>query len=736
MSGFEELGLMPGLVHAVEDMQWYLPRPVQQEAIPLILGGGHVMCAAETGSGKTGAFSLPMLQVTWEALNRRSSKTSSTRCVINPDDCNTNCKISADGLLMQCHDARGWGGARCTFGVRKGRWYYEAVVVEENGIVRLGFSTAQGGLELGKDSFGFGYGGTGKKSFAGVFDDYGGTFGAGDRIGVAIDVDSGSLTYYKNGTSLGEAFKIPADLHGAAFHPCACVKNSLVEFVFSPKHVKCLPKGFSAMDDAAGPEQDEIAAEVQRKLRSVGGTGPTCIVVEPTLELCNQVIAETVKFTKHLSNPAIKLATVVGKRETREIVTELKRGADIVVGTPGKLESFVDSGTIPLANVRFLIMDEADRFANEHFNFVTKLFGKIQGANQGRTQVCMFSATLHSPEIRRLATEICPQATWVDLKGKEYVPETVHHAVVYVDPVEAKWQADGMYTTDGVHAKDKVQGDVYGSEGTKHLKAHTVVKLIEAYKMPQGIVFCRTRLDCDNLAAYLTARGGKKPSGSFTDKGKENLYSNVALHSGFSPKQRDERLTMFKEGYVRFLICTDVAARGIDIQGLPYVINVTLPDKSEDYIHRVGRTGRADRMGLAISIVSRCKEKVWYHTCPSRGEGCTNTNVAEPVPGGAAGQMRGGCCIWYNEPALADAIEKRLGQQLDELDHKTLKYHIDGAEADTATFGRTKQEAKRQVAGLSDQRRSSIAAVTALDKAAQQTFLRNEGVVADILKGI
>merc|ERR1712070_878841 len=107
-----------------------------------------------------------------------------------------------------------------------------------------------------------------------------------------------------------------------------------------------------------------------------------------------------------------------------------------------------------------------------------------------------------------------------------------------------------------------------------------------------------------------------------------NAYSCACVHS--DRKDRNQNLQAFKNGELRFLICTDVVARGIDIRGVPYVINVTLPDEKEYYVHRIGRVGRAERMGLAISLVSTVKEKVWYHKCKNRGGlGCTNTRLVD-----------------------------------------------------------------------------------------------------------
>lgn len=130
-------------------------------------------------------------------------------------------------------------------------------------------------------------------------------------------------------------------------------------------------------------------------------------------------------------------------------------------------------------------------------------------------------------------------------------------------------------------------------------------------------------------------------------------------------QDRRESLDAFREGGIRFLIATDVAARGIDIMNLPYIINMTLPDECENYIHRIGRVGRADRMGLAVSIVSSAdtNEKVWFHTCANKGKdgGCQRRH---PV-------ADGGCTIFYNENEKFDAIQRRLDMAIPELDQET-----------------------------------------------------------------
>ena len=196
-------------------------------------------------------------------------------------------------------------------------------------------------------------------------------------------------------------------------------------------------------------------------------------------------------------------------------------------------------------------------------------------------------------------------------------------------------------------------------------------------------MFCVTKIHykldkhCTGLRFFPTGYAGKLESG------KENAYSCVVLAGMRDKEQRRRNLEAFKTGDVRFLICTDVAARGLDIAGLPYVINVTLPDDIENYVHRVGRVGRVDKLGLAISLVSTVKEKVWYHkNCKNRGKDCKPEpgNTALTIPFGPDGKLmradkmrdwiveEKGCATWYNEPKLLDGIQNRLKTKLKKMD--------------------------------------------------------------------
>lgn len=172
--------------------------------------------------------------------------------------------------------------------------------------------------------------------------------------------------------------------------------------------------------------------------------------------------------------------------------------------------------------------------------------------------------------------------------------------------------------------------------------------------MSQCLIFCRTNLDCNNLEQFLINHGGGKKFNALAETGKENPFSCCVLAGMRSNNERRQSLEAFKDGRVRFLICTDVAARGIDIQSLPYVINMTLPDitEVENYIHRIGRVGRADKVGLALSIVTplNCNEKVWYHSNCNKKLNCMNRNLLS----------QGGCAKWHTENETIVAIEKKL----------------------------------------------------------------------------
>lgn len=672
MTAFEEMGVLPEIGKAVEEMDWMLPTDVQAEAIPLILGGGDVLMAAETGSGKTGAFCLPIIQIVWETLKDLEQGKGSTgvnqispHWLLNVWDRGHTMAITPDGLRCQSREQKEWHGCRANKGVRGGgKYFYEASVTDE-GLCRVGWSTAQASLDLGTDKFGFGFGGTGKKSNNKQFDNYGEAFGMHDVIGCYLDLDAGQVKFSKNGTDLGVAFTIPANLRDVAFFPTVVLKNAEMQFNFGTQPFKFAPsKGWTALCEAP---KDHVKNSDYTGTASSGtvkpiNNAPQAIIIEPSRELAEQTYTQISKFKKHMDKPKIRDLLVIGGINIKEQISGLNAGVDIVVGTPGRLEDLISAGHLSLTHCRFFVLDEADGLLKQGYtDLIERLHRQIPKitADGKRLQMVVCSATLHAFEVKKMAEKLMHFPTWVDLKGEDAVPETVHHVVVMVDPQkDTSWHNLRKHIqTDGVHANDNVRpGNSTAetlSEAVKMLKGEYAVRAIDKHKMDRAIIFCRTKLDCDNLERYFNQMGGGPNN-------KNNPYSCVCLHGDRKPQERKANLERFKRSEVKFLICTDVAARGLDITGLPFMINVTLPDEKSNYVHRIGRVGRAERMGLAISLVSAIPEKVWFHGewCPSRGRNCWNTKLTD----------QGGCCIWYNEPQYLADIEDHLNVTIQQVE--------------------------------------------------------------------
>ena len=447
MASFERLGVSEELCSATEEMGWVLPTDVQDEAIPLILGGGDVMIAAPTGSGKTGAFSLPLVQTTHETLRGKASSElkgeevkAENAFVLNVHDRDSFVALGEDRLLCQTREAMKWGGIRATRGVKpgSGRWYYECKVTDE-GLCRVGWSTSTATFNIGTDKESFGFGGTGKKSFASKFDDYGQSFGLNDVIGCYLDLQSGEMSFSKNGKDLGLAYSLPAPITKQSLFPSVVLKNAEMSFNFGDSPFSYpLPHGYRAVASATVDEYEVWEAPVVSVASSSEDVPvtmkkyPLAIVIEPTRELAEQVYNEITKFKRNLSSPPLSHLLCVGGGSHRDMSNQLKHGVNIVVGTAGCITGLVKSKQLNLSEIRYFVIDEADRFTTAGdakvllniFN-ATRVTGKL-------VQVVICSATLHSPDIQRLADDICQHPTWVDLKGKESVPENVDHVIIEV----------------------------------------------------------------------------------------------------------------------------------------------------------------------------------------------------------------------------------------------------------------------------------------------------------------
>ncbi|KAE8605134.1 hypothetical protein XENTR_v10014981 [Xenopus tropicalis] len=533
MAAFSEMGVMAEIAQAVEEMDWLLPTDIQAESIPLILGGGDVLMAAETGSGKTGAFSIPVIQIVYETLKdqqegkkgKTSVKTGSTvlnKWQMNPYDRGSSFAIGSDGLCCQSREIKEWHGCRSTRGVNKGKYYYE-VSCHDQGLCRVGWSTLQASLDLGTDKFGFGFGGTGKKSHNKQFDNYGEEFTMHDTIGCYIDIDNGTVKYSKNGKDLGLAFQIPAHLKNQAVFASCVLKNAELKFNFGEEDFKFPPKdGFVALSKAPDghvvKSQNTGSAQVSQAKNLPNA--PKALIIEPSRELAEQTLNNVKQFKKYVDSPKLRELLIIGGVAAKEQLTLLENGVDIVVGTPGRIDDLISTGKLNLSQVRFLVLDEADGLLSQGYSdFINRIHGQIpQVTSDGkRLQVIVCSATLHSFDVKKLSEKIMHFPTWVDLKGEDSVPETVHHVVVPVNPKKDKqWERLGKnhIRTDGVHDKDNTRpggnSAEMWSEAIKVLKGEYTVRAIKEHKMDQAIIFCRTKLDCDNMEQYFIQQGGGK----------------------------------------------------------------------------------------------------------------------------------------------------------------------------------------------------------------------------------
>jgi len=278
-----------------------------------------------------------------------------------------------------------------------------------------------------------------------------------------------------------------------------------------------------------------------------GGTGIRALVLTPTRELAAQVEESVREYGKYLQLTSTVIFGGVGMNPQ---ISKLKSGIDILVATPGRLLDLQQQGMLDLSNVQILVLDEADRMLDMGFIHDVK---KVLALVPAQKQSLLFSATF-SNEIRELANNLLrnPQSIQVTPANT-----TVQRITQVVHPV--------------------------GRGKKKALLAH----IINQHNWSQVLVFTRTKFGANNVAEFLTKNG----------------IEAMALHGNKSQSARTQALAGFKTGEIRALVATDIAARGIDIDELPHVVNYEIPNVSEDYVHRIGRTGRAGNSGEAVSLV-------------------------------------------------------------------------------------------------------------------------------------
>ena len=291
----------------------------------------------------------------------------------------------------------------------------------------------------------------------------------------------------------------------------------------------------------------QLLSTGERSKNKFGGVAVRALVLTPTRELAAQVEESARVYGKHLSLTSTVIFGGVGMNPQ---INAMKRGVDILVATPGRLLDLQQQGFLDLSGVQMLVLDEADRMLDMGFIHDVK---KILALVPKEKQSLLFSATF-SDEIRDLANNLLKDPLSIQVTPRN---TTVQRITQVIHPV--------------------------GRGKKKALLAH----IIQEHDWSQVLVFTRTKFGANNVAEFLTKNG----------------IQAMALHGNKSQGARTQALSGFKSGEIRALVATDIAARGIDIDELPHVVNYEIPNVPEDYVHRIGRTGRAGNDGAAVSLV-------------------------------------------------------------------------------------------------------------------------------------
>lgn len=283
------------------------------------------------------------------------------------------------------------------------------------------------------------------------------------------------------------------------------------------------------------------------------GKLPQALILSPTRELAMQIYEELERIGKYNGS---RLVCVYGGSDIEKQIRNIKRGCEIVIGTPGRVMDLMRRKVLKLEDARYIVLDEADEMLN--MGFVEDIETILKELNEER-QTILFSATMPKT-IKQIASNYMK-------------PDYEHIAIV---------------------SKTKTATSVkqYYYETSMKDRFETLCRVLDVSSITTGIIFCRTKRSVDEVAANMQQAG----------------YNVEAMHGDLNQNHRMHTLRRFKTGKINFLIATDVAARGIDVENVSHVINYELPQDVESYIHRIGRTGRADKEGVAYTIVTP-KEK-------------------------------------------------------------------------------------------------------------------------------
>ncbi len=500
---FESLGLRAELLRAVQEHGCSVPTAVQAFAIPLILAGRDVWASAQTGSGKTAGFALPVLQLLLPGADEST-----------PDN-------SAPATAM-------------------------AAVHAGEDDQRIDESPAQVDAVLSGELF--------QPAVAFAVDE-----------ALTSDVLPDTASSADAAAPVGDPEPPPYPMFGArpsqpgsASGAAQPVPPVFPSFGRARPDVKARAEAaiveHAQRHDTPEPVsagRSDVANQVSAGASSVGGQAPPprALVLVPTRELCAQVTESVRAYGKYLPLRCVQIFGGVGMQPQ---VVALKAGVDIIVATPGRLLDHIQRGSVDLSALKVLVLDEADRMLDMGFiDVIRKVIGVLPASRQN----LIFSAS-PSSSVVALADELLVQPEVLKLAAK-------------TRPIDAVEQH--FYDVEPPH------------------KADALAFLFHERGWPQALIFTRTKHGADRLAKKLYRAG----------------ITSDSIHGNKGQGARTRALTRFKAAEIAALVATDVAARGIDIEGLPLVVNFDLPHVPEDFIQRIARTGTDELSGQAISLVSQ-----------------------------------------------------------------------------------------------------------------------------------
>ncbi|MGV6947199.1 DEAD/DEAH box helicase [Sphingobacterium kyonggiense] len=335
------------------------------------------------------------------------------------------------------------------------------------------------------------------------------------------------------------------------------IVNAISELGFekpSPIQEKAIPVLLTGNDDFVGLAQTgtgKTAAFGLPLLEQLDFSvkQPQALVLCPTRELCLQIARDLEKFAKHLDN--VHVVAVYGGANISDQLRQIRRGVQIVVATPGRMLDIIGRNAIDFSNVRYVVLDEADEMLNMGFQ---EDINNILSETPDDKKTWLFSATMPK-EVRRIAQNYMTNPFELTVGTKNTGNTNIEHHYYMIK------------------AKDKYAA---------------FKRIVDFYPEIFGIVFCRTKIETQEIAEALIKDG----------------YNADSLHGDLSQQQRDKVMKRYRERNLQLLIATDVAARGIDVNDVTHVINYSLPDETENYTHRSGRTARAGKTGISISLIN------------------------------------------------------------------------------------------------------------------------------------